>query len=641
MERKIYLSNTSLLRAREIFWQAALQKELESEEIATVDAAGRVTAEPVFALISSPHYHAAAMDGVAVKAADTFGAASTSPRRLKLEDNAFYVDTGGMLPSGCDAVIMIEDVFFPDKENKGEIEIREPATPWQHVRSIGEDIVATEMILPSFHLIRPFDLGALLNGGVFSLKVLKKPRVALIPTGSELIEPVELPEAGKILESNSYTFSAALRNWGAEAIRFSIVKDDPQELEAALLKAAGENDLVLISAGSSAGRKDFTVSVLEKLGRVLVHGVAIKPGKPVILAMIGSTPIVGLPGYPVAAYIALELFVMPLLYYWQRQKPPQRPRLKAISSRRIVSSLKEEEFLRLKVGKVNDKFVATPLPRGSGVTMSLVRADGLTSIPQDKEGIEIGEDISVELWRSAEEIENTIVCLGSHDLSLDILNDHLQKQGQGYTLSSAHVGSMGGIIAIKRGETHLAGMHLLDPDSGEYNIPYLKRYLPDTSIVLVHLAKRELGLMVAKGNPLKITKIEDLCRNDVIFVNRQKGAGTRIYLDFMLKEKGIDPANIKGYEREEYNHLSVAASVAAGGADAGLGIRAAAQALNVDFIPLAQESYDLAIPGFFFDSAACKALLEVISSSSFRKAVERMGGYDLAQSGEVLWRQGS
>ena len=640
MERKIYLSNTSLSRAREIFLQAALARKMGDEKIATVEAAGRVTSEPVFARISSPHYHAAAMDGVAVKAADTFGAAPTSPRRLRLEDNAFYVDTGGMLPPGCDAVIMIEDIFYPDRENHREIEIREPATPWQHVRSIGEDIVATEMILPSCHLIRPFDIGALINGGIFTLKVFKKPRIALIPTGSELVEPVDLPEPGKILESNSYTFAAAVRDWGAETTRFPIIQDDPAKLEAALLKAVEKSDLVLISAGSSAGRKDYTVSILEKLGRVLVHGVAIKPGKPVILAMIGSTPVVGLPGYPVAAYMALELFVMPLLYNWQKQTPPQRPILEAFSSRRIISSLKEEEFLRLKVGKVNNKLVATPLPGGSGVTMSLVRADGITAIPQDKEGIEAGEAVSIELWRSPAEIENTIVCLGSHDLSLDILNDHLQKQGLGYTLSSAHVGSMGGIIAIKRGETHLAGVHLLDPESGLYNIPYLRQYLPDMEIVLVHLAKRELGLIVAKGNPLGITRIGDLSRNDVVFVNRQKGAGTRIYLDFMLRGKSIDPAVIKGYEREEYNHLSVAASVAAGGADAGLGIRAAAQALNVDFIPLAWESYDLAIPAFFYNSAQCKALLTVIASPSFREGVEKMGGYDLRQSGKVIWRQG-
>lgn len=640
MKRKIYLSNTSLSKAQEIFWNAALKKEPGVEEIAVFEAAGRVTAEPVFARLSSPHYHAAAMDGIAVKSSDTFGATATTPLRLRLEENAFYIDTGGSLPPGCDAVIMIEDVFFPDKERPDVIEIREPAAPWQHVRSIGEDIVATEMILPSYHRLRPFDLGALLNGGIFKLNVLRKPRVSLIPTGSELIEPPGEPQPGQIIESNSHVFSAAVREWGAQPKRFPIIRDDSDRLEEVLLKAAEESDLILISAGSSAGRKDFTVKVLDKLGEVLIHGVAIKPGKPVILAMIGSIPVVGLPGYPVAAYVALELFVKPFLYRWQKQTPPKRPVLKSYSSRRVLSSLKEEEYLRLKMGKVEDKFVATPLPRGSGVSMSLVRADGVTTISQNKEGIEPGEEIQVELWRARVEIENTIVCLGSHDLSLDILSDHLKKRYD-YTLSSAHLGSMGGIMALKRGETHLAGIHLLDEESGLYNIPYLKRYLPEMELVLVHLAQRELGLMLEKKNRGKITSIEDLAGGNIVFVNRQKGAGTRLYLDFMLKRKGISPADITGYEREEYNHLSVAAAVKAGSADAGLGIRAAAEALGLEFVPLARESYELAVPVSFYNSPKCGALLEVIGSDAFRKAVERMGGYDLTRSGEIVWRSHS
>ena len=533
---------------------------------------------------------------------------------------------------------MIEDVFFPNKENPREIEIRSSAPPWQHVRSIGEDIVATEMILPSYHRIRPFDVGALLNGGIFQLKVLQKPRVAIIPTGSELVDPVSIPQPGQILDSNSYTFSAAVRRWGAIEKRLPIVPDDRQALETALLQAAEESDLVLISAGSSAGRRDYTFKVLHKLGQVLVHGVAVRPGKPVVLGLLGSTPVAGLPGYPVAAYLDLELFVRPLLYYWQKQKPPERPVLKASSSRRVLSSLKEEELLRLKVGKVDDKFVATPLPRGSGVSMSLVRADGLVTIPRDKEGIEAGETVTLELWRSREEIEKTIVCLGSHDLSLDILAEHLQRRGAGYSLSSAHLGSMGGILALKRGETHLAGLHLLDQESGLYNIPYLQRYLPEMELILLHLAKRELGLIIAPGNPRGIHTLEDLTGKDVVFVNRQKGAGTRLFLDFMLKKKKINPAEIKGYAREEYNHLAVAAAVAAGSAEAGLGIRAAAAALEVEFIPLTQESYDLAITKRFFHTERCQALLEVLRSASLREAVEKLEGYDLKQSGTVLWR---
>ncbi|MEW5921288.1 MAG: molybdopterin biosynthesis protein [Bacillota bacterium] len=636
LERKIYLSNLPLDRARELFLNAALKRKMGAEELDTRLAAGRVTAEPVFASISSPHYHAAAMDGVAVKAADTFGAAPTAPRRLILKQNAFPVDTGGALPPECDAVIMIEDIIFPDRDNPEVIEIREAVAPWQHVRSIGEDVVAAEMIIPSYHLIRPFDLGALLSGGIFKLRVLKKPLISLIPTGLEIIPPGKIPEAGEIIESNTYTSAAAIENWGGEYIRQPVVRDEVDMLERAVRRAVRHSDLVLISAGSSAGRRDHTYRVLDRMGEVLVHGVAMRPGKPVVLALVDGVPVAGLPGYPVASYMVLELFIKPLLYAWQKQPLPAGEMLYASSSRRILSSLKEEEFLRLKVGKVNDKFIATPLPRGSGVSMSLVRADGLAVIPQDKEGVEAGEGLTVTLWRTRRDVENTIVCLGSHDLSLDILADHLKRGDYPYSLSSAHVGSMGGIMSLQREETHIAGLHLLDPERGDYNIPYLERYLPGKGIHLVHLARRELGLIIAPGNPRNISGIEDLTREDVLFVNRQKGAGTRVFLDYRLSKQGIGPEKIKGYSREEFNHLAVAAAVKGGSADVGLGIRAAASTLGMDFIPLAWEQYDLAIAPAFYDTLPCLALLEAISSPAFRTAVERMGGYDLKDSGKLL-----
>ncbi len=635
MTRKIYLSNTPLQQARAKFLEHALEHEMASAVIPTMEAAGRVTAEAVFASISSPHYHASAMDGLAVRAAETFGATLTAPRRLSLGKDAFYVDTGGMLPQGCDAVIMIEEVSFPEPDDRSLVEIREPATPWQHVRSIGEDIVATEMILPSYHRIRPYDLGALLNGGVHRVRVLQKPAVALIPTGSELVPPGEIPAAGKITESNSYVFAAAVRSWGGEPQRYPITGDDPADIEEVLQQAARQCDLVLISAGSSAGRKDHTAAVLARLGEVFVHGVAMRPGKPVILGKIASVPVVGVPGYPVAAYTVLEQFVRPLLYRWQKQTLPTRPTTEVYSSRRILSSLKDEEFLRLKIGRVGQRMVATPLPRGSGISLSLVKADGFTSIPQDKEGVETGEKFPAELLRSRKEIENSILCLGSHDLSLDILADLLRRAGSRHGLSSAHVGSMGGIMALKRREVHLAGIHLLDPASGQYNSPYLQRFLPAAEWFLVHLARRELGLMVAPGNPKKIRTLQDLGRKSVVFINRQKGAGTRLYLDYMLQESGLDAAGIAGYNREEFNHLAVAASVKAGSADAGLGIRAAAGALGIDFIPLTWEPYELAMPASFYHSEPFQEVLQTMLSASFREALEGLGGYDLAESGRI------
>ncbi len=633
MARNVYLSNTSLSKARDLFLEHALKHPLLSEPIPAEESVGRVTSAPVFAEISSPHYHAAAMDGLAVHSSKTFGATLTAPRQLVIGEEVFYVDTGGMVPHGCDAVIMIEDVFYPDPDNDRIVEIRSPATPWQHIRSIGEDIVATEMILPSYHKIRPFDLGAVLNGGVNQLTVLKKPQVALIPTGSELVPPGRLPGPGEITESNSYMFEAAIKEWGGEAFRLPIIRDEPEAIKEAVQQAVKNFDLVLVSAGSSAGRKDHTAAIISELGEVLVHGVAMKPGKPVILGIIDDVPVIGVPGYPVAAYMNMELFVLPLLSRWQKQEPVERPAAEAYSSRRVLSSLKDEEFLRLKIGRVDDRLVATPLPRGSGVSLSLVKADGSTSIPQNKEGIEVGEKFRTELWRPRREIENTVVCLGSHDLSLDILADFLRRRASEYFLSSAHVGSMGGIMALKRKEVHLAGIHLLDTESGVYNVPYLKRFLPELELVLVHLAKRELGLIVAPGNPKKIHCLDDLTREDVVFINRQQGAGTRLFLDYKLKETGLDHKAITGYNREEFNHLSVAASVKAGSADAGLGIRAAARALETDFTPLAWEPYELALPTDFFHSEAFQALLEIIRSAPFGGAVEAMGGYDLSESG--------
>ncbi|NLC11044.1 MAG: molybdopterin biosynthesis protein, partial [Firmicutes bacterium] len=619
------------------FLARAIEKcdTLGQENVFVEDALGRITATSLLAKNSVPHYHAAAMDGIAVKAADTFTASETEPVILKINKNAYFVDTGSPLPEGCDAVIMIEDVFPLSSE---DYEIRAAATPWQHVRSIGEDIVASEMILPPFHRIRPVDLGPLVAGGWEYIPVLKKPRVGILPTGSELVPLGSRPEKGQIIESNSYTFAGLLRSWGGEPRRYNIVKDEFDLIKKEVEQAVKENDLVLIGAGSSAGRKDHTVHVLQEMGEVLVHGVAIRPGKPAILAIVQGKPVVGVPGYPVSAYFILDLFVKPLLYRWQKQALPERDKCRAIFTRRVVSSLKEEEFLRVKLGKVGKKIIATPLSRGAGVSMSLVRADGLARIPLNCEGLEAGQEAEVELWRDMAEIENTVVCIGSHDVSLDLLGSFFKRKYPSYNLASTHVGSMGGIMALKRGECHLAGIHLLDEKTGEYNISFLKRYLPGIEIVLVNLLYRQLGLFVAPGNPKKIYGIEDLTRDEILFVNRQRGAGTRLFLDYQLKEKKLDPCSIKGYQREEYNHLAVAAAVASGSCDAGLGIKAAAVALGVDFVPLAQERYDLAIPLIYYKTEQVQGLLETISEHRFRKAVEELGGYDLSHSGEVIWQ---
>ncbi|HXX59605.1 MAG TPA: molybdopterin biosynthesis protein, partial [Dehalococcoidales bacterium] len=540
--------------------------------------------------------------------------------------------TGNAMPPGTNAVIMVEDIQVYGEE----AEIQAAVPPWQHVRLFGEDIVATELVLPVNHLIQPHDLGAMTAAGVTEIEVRRKPRVAVIPTGSELVTPDAIPTAGKIIEFNSLVLSELIREWGAETQRHAIVPDDKQLLLKAVSGALAENDIVVINAGSSAGSRDYTSTIVEELGKVIVHGIAIKPGHPTILGIAQNKAVIGIPGYPVSALITTELVVKPLVYKLQGMVPPALPRARAVVNRKMPTPLGQDEFVRVTLGRIGDRLVATPLSRGAGVIMSLVRADGLLRIPRFSQGLESGDTAEIELRRPLEEIENTIVAIGSHDLSLDILNSLLHQHYPGKRLSSAHVGSLGGLIALKRKEAHIAGTHLLDENTGEYNFSYIKQYIPGEKTVLMNLVYRQQGLMVMKRNPKHITCLADLLRSEVSFVNRQRGSGTRVLLDYKLKEAGLDAGKITGYNREEFSHTAVAAIVSSGAADVGLGVFAAAKALGLDFIPLLKERYDLAIPLGFYESPLLQPLLAIIRGEEFQKLIASLGGYDISETGKVL-----
>ncbi len=639
-DRRIYIEPMPLGGALAL-WRKRLEalgawNSLEPEELAVDDARGRVTAEPVFASLSSPFYHSAAMDGVAVRFADTIGASERSPKRLAVGPDAVYVDTGDPLPEGFDAVIMVEDI---DELAGGRIEIIAPATPWQNVRVIGEDIVATELILPVSHRIRPEDVSAMLAGGLTSVNVTRRPVVALIPTGNELVEPGVALRKGDIIEYNSRMLSGMAGEWGARAVRYGIVPDNLDTLKKYILDAAGEADLVVVNAGSSAGSEDFTYHAVKELGEVFLHGVNIKPGKPVILGAVNGRPVIGVPGYPVSAYLAFRLFARELVYRWQGTTPPAAEIIGARLSRQLASPLGPEEFVRVKLGRVGGNVVATPLSRGAGVLMSLVRADGIIRIPPESEGLAAGSMVEAELLTDRETIDNTIVCIGSHDNALDLLASFIKRRHPGLGLSSAHVGSLGGLLALARGEAHMAGSHLLDEATGEYNVSYIKKHLAGIETVLVNLVYRVQGLIVGRGNPKGIKDFEDLARPDVTFVNRQAGAGTRMLTDLKLREAGIEAASVRGYDNEEYTHMGVASAVLSGVADTGLGILAAARALGLEFIPVAEERYDLVIPAEHYESENVRALMEVVrEDAAYRAAVEAMGGYDTRDMGKVMWR---
>ncbi len=638
MKRNIYLKKKSLEEAKKVASEIANLIHLGTEVISVINAQGRITAEPIFARISSPPFHCAAMDGIAIKAENTFGATEESPKSLCINKEAFFVNTGNPIPQGTDSVIMIEDVYILDPER---VEIREGAHPWQHVRSVGEDILTTEMVFTENHRITPYDLGALLGSGHQEVKVWKKPRVLIIPTGSELIDPEQtnlnnLQNISGVIESNSYVLSGLILEDGGIPIRHPIVKDDPLKIREALLSNIEGLDLMLIIAGSSAGSEDYTRSIIEALGEVVIHGISMMPGKPTLIGRFKNLPIVGIPGYPVSAVMAYEELVRPILYHSLHIMEPERPKAKAIPTRKIPSKLGTEEFLRVKIGKVGEKFFATPLPRGSGMVTSLTQADGIIRIPALSEGLNENEITEVELLKPLEEIANTVVMVGSHDLTLDLLANLLGRYYPPVFLSSHSVGSLGGILAVKNGNCHMAGSHLLDPETGEYNFPYIHTYLNGMEVKVIHLVWREQGLFVQRGNPKKVKGLDDLLRKDITFINRQKGSGTRILLNHTLKNLSLDWNQIRGYEKEEFTHMAVASTVASGVADAGLGILSAARAMDLDFIPIAKERYDVIIPSIYFEDEKVKKVIETIRSDEFKRMVLQMGGYDVSRTGEEL-----
>jgi len=532
---------------------------------------------------------------------------------------------------------MIEDINLQDNY----IEIYSAVAPYQHVRTIGEDIVATELIVPQNHIIRSIDIGAMLAAGILDVNVRRKPLISIIPTGSELIESNEIrhrpPQPPEIIEYNSAMLSGLVKESGGESIQFSIVKDDLEMLKAVIKDALNSSDIVIVNAGSGKGSEDFTLKALEELGDVLISGVSMKPGKPLIIAFIEDKPVFGIPGYPVSAFLTFELFVKPLIRKLLGIHQEESDSIKAILSRQVFSQLGMDEFIRVKVGVVGGKNVTTPIGRGAGLLMSLVRADGVINIPSASEGYTSGTEVNVRLLRNKNEIKNTLVCIGSHDNTLDILANALKKNYPKYSMSSAHVGSMGGLMALKRFEAHIAGTHLLDEESGEYNVAFIKKLFPKGMITLINLVYRQQGLIVKKGNPKKITGFKDLSREDILFINRQPGSGTRLLLDKHLRDLEINPVNINGYQKEEYTHMSVASAVLTGIADTGMAIYSSAKALDLDFIPIANERYDLAIPSEYFNIDFIQAILEIIRfNEEFRLTVQSLGGYDIRDMGNVI-----
>jgi len=611
---KRYLSVISLAEARALVERSFPAIPGVVRVPVTAGTVGRITAAPIFARFSVPAIHLSAMDGIAVRSAETLGASEQNPVTLP---GAARVNTGNIVPAGYDAVVMIEDVWVDGETYT----IRKPVSPWQHIRPVGEDIGESEMILSSHHRIRPQDVGALANYGVTEVKVLNV-RAGLIPTGSELVPAGVMPPPGKVVESNTLMAASVLAEAGVEAHRYPIVPDDPDRIRDAVRRGVAENDILLVSAGSSAGTRDYTADIVRDLGEVLAHGVAIKPGKPVIIGRVEGKPVIGLPGYPLAAATVLRELVMPLVArYGLPVREPGHVAARLTTS--LQSDIGTDEFVLLSVGKIGDRWVAVPQSRGAGIQMSAVRANGYLRIPEDMEGAEAGKTVDVRLTVPRAEAEEAVLVTGSHDPALDYLADLVRPRG--VDVHSTHLGSMGGVIALKKEECHAAPMHLLAPD-GTYNTYYLERYMPGADLALLCVAERQQGVISRDG-----LSFDDLPGRT--FINRQKGSGTRMLLDHTLAARGIDPASIPGYGREATTHLAVALAVRTGEADAGMGVYSAAKALDLAFVPVATERYELAMHRAMLDDPGIAALVETVSSAAFKRVLRDLGGYETDETG--------
>jgi len=634
MKRKIYIENMPLEKTTALFEQRLEEADcyhIKAEEITVSNSLGRITASPVYARRSSPHYISSAMDGIAVKASSTAGATEVNPVTLKADD-FFEVDTGDYIPAQFDAVIMIEEVNFINET----AQIIKAAVPWQHIRSVGEDIVTYDMLIPSFTRIGPYEVASLITAGVNTLNAIKKPIVGIIPTGTELVDRgSEEMAPGLIVESNSHMLKALCEEWGAVALRHEIVIDDREQIRRAIEEMTPQADIIIVCSGSSAGREDYTASLLEEMGELIVHGLAVRPGKPAILGLIEQKPFIGVPGYPVSADLIFGLFAKPLIYKMQGLLPPPMPELECNAARKMPSPMGVDDFINVSIVKIAERYHCFPLVKGAGITTSLVKSDGVLCIKRGMEGLQAGDNCIVTLRQPLNVIDESIITIGSHDLSIDILADILQKR-YGLRLISINAGSMGGIFSLRRKETHFAGLHLLDYETGGYNVSYVQKYLSGDNWLLINLVKRDQGLIIQKNNPLNISSLKDLKNPQIRYINRQNGSGTRILLDYLLEKEDIRPQEINGYNREEYTHLAVAASIKNGASDTGLGIYSSARALNLDFIPITREQYDLCILPQLFSTVNLERLYTAILSDEFKDRIMAIGGYNLDSTGQII-----
>jgi len=623
------------------------------EEVSIDESYGRVLAEDIYSAIDVPPFDRSTMDGYAVRSEDLFGVNETNPARLRVvgridpgeppsraigPGEAIEISTGAPIPPGADAVLMVEYT----KRAGDWVEAYRSVTPGENIMSAGADISLGELSLRKCTMIGAREVGVLAAMGISRVKVYKKPRVAVISTGYELAPPGVPLRLGEIYDVNSYTISHALREIGAEPVRLGIVRDDPEEIAAMVLSGLAHHDMVILSGGTSAGLSDITYRVLSEIGPpgIIVHGLKVKPGKPTVIAISREGKLViGLPGYPSSALMIFDLIVRPLLCRMlciSIEKPSVRARL----AMRVEGARGRRHLLPVGLIDTGSYIAAYPLPSESGAITTLAYADGYIVIPENMEFAVEGEEFDVHLFSHRYRPADLYI-VGSHDLGLDRLIPMLG----GVRVKAINAGSIGGVIAVSKGEADIAGIHIIDENTAEYNIPFLERYGVRNAI-LFRGYMREQGLIVPKGNPHGVRGVEDIIDKGLRMVNRPRNTGTRVLLDLVLKRiaasrgVGFDKlvSSIKGYYYEVRTHTAVAAAVAQGRADVGVGIRAAAEMYGLDFIGLGWENYDFLVSSKRLEKKAVRIFLDTLRSDGFKKQVSSIPGYMVPKDlGEAVW----
>jgi molybdenum cofactor synthesis domain-containing protein len=615
------------------FEAALFPRPVPSEPRLLVDALGRALAEDVVAPIEVPPFDRSNVDGFAVRSADLASATEVNPVRMVLNEEviacgtaptrpvlsgtATPIATGGPVPRGADAVVMVEHT---QPASSRTIEIRRAASPGQFVSYAGSDIARGEALLRAGTVIGSREIGMLAACGIAQVSVARRTRVAVLSTGDELVQPgAPLPPAA-IYDTNGAIVAAAVSENGGEAVFLGAIADDEEALESAMRKALDVSDMLVLSGGTSKGAGDVSHRIIARLGKpgIIAHGVALKPGKPLCLAVCDGKPIVILPGFPTSAMFTFHDMIVPVLRRMAGLPPRADAHVTARVPVRIASELGRTEFVMVSLVEGADGLIAYPSGKGSGAITSFAQADGFLRIDALADQMPAGSQAEVTLFTPHVRVPDLVI-VGSHCTGLDLVTAQLSRAG--LSVRSIAVGSLGGLAAAKRGECDFAPIHLFDERSETYNTPFLGEELE-----LVPGWRRMQGIVFRKGdNRFEGLSAQDAVRAALadpacIMVNRNQGAGTRILIDRLLGDARPD-----GYWNQPRSHNAVAAAVAQHRADWGMTIAPVAHASGLAFIPLAEEHYDFALVTARKDRRAVQAFLEALTSEQSRAALERAG----------------